>query len=67
MDATTAIYLKLLARKLRRLKVFKPIKTKNGKTLLYGLDIIDKGEIREYPFKDTFTPAIGYIRTRIYR
>jgi cell division protein FtsI (penicillin-binding protein 3) len=65
IDAITAIYLKSLARKLRRLKVFKPIVNRKGVTLLYGLDILEKGEIREYPFGDTLTPAVGYVRTKL--
>ena len=53
--------LKSLAFKLRRLDVFKSIKI-NGKTVLYGLNIYETGEERLYPYKDTLTPVIGFIK-----
>jgi len=53
--------LKSLAFKLRRLNVFKSIKI-NGKTVLYGLTIYETGEERLYPYKDTLTPVIGFIK-----
>jgi len=53
--------LKSLAFKLRRLNVFKSIKI-NGRTLLYGMNIFETGEERIYPYKDTLTPVIGFIR-----
>jgi len=65
IDASTAIYLKSLARKLRGLRVFKTIVNSRGNAVLYGLDIIENGEIREFPLKDTLTPVIGYIRNKI--
>ena len=55
--------LKLLSYKLRRLKVFK-IKKINGTKVLKGLDIYETGETRLYPYKDTLTPVIGYIRKK---
>ena len=55
--------LKLLGFKLRRLKVFKTI-TINGSKMLYGLSIYETGESRIYPYKDTLTPVVGYIRER---
>ena len=53
--------LKSLAYKLRRLDVFKSIKL-NGRTVLYGLNIYETGEERLYPYKDTLTPVIGFIK-----
>lgn len=53
--------LKSLAFKLRRLDVFKSIKI-NGRTVLYGLNIYETGEERLYPYKDTLTPVIGFIK-----
>ncbi len=64
IDATTAIYLKALSKKLRRLKVFRAVTNSKGVSIYYGLDILEKGEVREYPFGDTLTPAIGYIRAK---
>jgi cell division protein FtsI (penicillin-binding protein 3) len=53
--------LKILAFKLRRLKVFKSIKVKE-KTFLHGLSIYSTGEERLYPYIDTLTPVIGYTK-----
>jgi cell division protein FtsI (penicillin-binding protein 3) len=53
--------LKLLAYKLRKLKVFKAIKI-NGSRVVYGLSIYETGEDRIYPYKDTLTPVVGYVR-----
>lgn len=55
--------LKLLAYKLRRLGVFKTIKI-NGSKVLYGLSIYETGETRLYPYKDTLTPVVGYVRKK---
>ncbi|MGB5866312.1 MAG: penicillin-binding protein 2 [Arcobacteraceae bacterium] len=53
--------LKSLAYKLRRLDVFKSIKI-NGRPVLYGLNIYETGEERLYPYKDSLTPVIGFIK-----
>lgn len=55
--------LKLLAYKLRRLKVFKPIYI-NGTRRLFGLDLYETGEQRLYPYEKVLTPFVGYIRKR---
>jgi cell division protein FtsI (penicillin-binding protein 3) len=55
--------LKLLAYKLRKLNVFKAIRI-NGSRVLYGLSIYETGESRLYPYKDTLTPVVGYIRKK---
>jgi len=61
INQKTAKELKSLAYKLRVLDVFTPIK-RNGNTYLHGLDIYETGEERIYPYKDTLTPVLGYIK-----
>jgi len=53
--------LRNLSYKLRKLKVFRPIKTKYG-LILRTIDIQESSENREYIYNDTFAPIIGYIR-----
>ena len=55
-----AQYLKTLAYELRRLHVFTPYKTRSGRLILQGLDILESGEARVYPYGDLLTPVIGY-------
>jgi len=64
IDATTAIFLKSLAHKLRRLGVFRSVKNSRGIDILHGLDILENGEMREFPLKDILTPAMGYVHSR---
>ncbi len=68
-----AMYLKTLAFELRKLKVFIEYELPNGQRVLQGLNVIESGEAREYPYQDLLTPLIGYPRkmeengyTRIY-
>ncbi|MDD2830078.1 MAG: penicillin-binding protein 2 [Sulfuricurvum sp.] len=68
-----AMYLKTLAFELRKLKVFIEYELPNGQRVLQGLNIIESGEAREYPYQDLLTPVMGYPRkmeedgyTRIY-
>ncbi len=68
-----AMYLKTLAFELRKLKVFIEYELPNGQRVLQGLNIIESGEAREYPYQNLLTPLIGYPRkmeengyTRIY-
>jgi len=61
LNAKNAIQLKSLAYKLRKLKVFRATKNRNGINVVYGLDIIEVGEARQFPLKDCLTPIIGYI------
>jgi len=63
IDQKTAKDLKSLAYKLRRLDVFHQIK-RNGNTYMHGLDIYETGEERIYPYKDTLTPVLGYIKAK---
>ena len=63
IDQKTAKELQHLALKLRRLDVFKSIRI-NGRNLLHGLSIYETGEERLYPYKDSLTPVIGFIRER---
>lgn len=60
IDANTAISLKALAYKLRSLGAFKTTINSHGSRVLYGLDIIENGEVRFYPLKDTLSPVLGY-------
>jgi len=56
-----AHYLKKLKRELRRFKVFLELKSKStGLLSRHGLNIIESGESREYPYGNLLTPIIGY-------
>ncbi|MDD2781881.1 penicillin-binding protein 2 [Sulfuricurvum sp.] len=68
-----AMYLKTLAFELRRLGVFVEYETANGQRVLQGLNIIESGEARKYPYGKLLTPLLGYPRkieeegyTRVY-
>ncbi|SHO81067.1 Cell division protein FtsI [Peptidoglycan synthetase] [hydrothermal vent metagenome] len=65
IDEKDAIRLKSLAYKLKRLKVFRPIKNANGVEVVYGLDITEVKESRFYPFDYTLSPITGYIKSKI--
>ncbi|MGB3751318.1 MAG: penicillin-binding protein 2 [Arcobacteraceae bacterium] len=52
-----------LAYKLRRLGVFQS-RNINGRRLLNGLSIYETGEERLYPYEDTMTPVIGFVRKK---
>jgi cell division protein FtsI (penicillin-binding protein 3) len=60
IDARSAKNLNELRFKLRRLEIFKSIKI-NGNKIIHGLKISESGEKRLYPYRDTFTPIIGYM------
>lgn len=60
IDARHAAQLKSLCQKLRKLNVFIPLKKKNRVEIIYGLDIIENGEARIYPYDTTLSPLIGY-------
>jgi len=57
-----AQYLKSLAFELRRLGIFVEYETPSGETILHGLNIVESGEARVYPYGDLLTPLIGYPR-----
>lgn len=68
-----AMYLKTLGFELRRLKVFVEYETSSGQRVLQGLNIIESGEARTYPYGKLLTPLLGYPRkmeeegyTRVY-
>ena len=68
-----AMYLKTLSFELRRLGVFIEYETPNGDRILQGLNIIESGEARSYPYSNLLTPLLGYPRkmeedgyTRVY-
>ena len=56
-----AMQLKSLSYKLKELDVFQSIKTRSGVEVLYGLDIVENGEKRNFPLKDVFSPTLGYV------
>jgi len=64
LNAKQAMQLKSLAYKLRQLKVFRSIKTRSGIEVLYGLDIIEVGESRQFPLHDVLSPVLGYVRKK---
>jgi cell division protein FtsI (penicillin-binding protein 3) len=68
-----AMYLKTLGFELRRLGVFIEYETSSGQRVLQGLNIIESGEARRYPYGKLLTPLLGYPRkieeegyTRVY-
>ncbi|CDF65202.1 peptidoglycan D,D-transpeptidase FtsI family protein [Campylobacter fetus] len=63
IDAKGAAYLKELARKLYKKKVFIAYQDpKTGIVATQGMSIVESGEKRIYMAEDTLTPAIGYIK-----
>lgn len=63
IDPKHAAYLQELASKLFRLGVFRTYKDpETGLAFLRGLSIVESGERRLYPYKDTFTPILGYVK-----
>ena len=61
IGSSTAMQLKSLALKLRRLGVFRSIRTRSGIDVLFGLDIIENGESRRFPLHDVMSPILGYV------
>ncbi len=61
INSRSAIQLKSLSYKLRKLGIFRYVKNKNGIEHLYGLDIIEDKESRYFPQHDILSPIIGYI------
>jgi len=61
INAKHAMQLKNLSYKLRQLNVFQSIKNSSGIEFLYGLDIVENGENREFPLKDVLSPVLGYV------
>ncbi len=64
IEASRAIQLKYLSHQLRHLHVFRSSKDRRGNEILYGLDILEHGEEREFQLKDTLTPVIGYVQSQ---
>ena len=61
INARSAMQLKALSYKLRKLDVFRSIKNRNGIEVVYGLDIIENGESRRFPLHDVLSPVLGYV------
>ena len=56
-----AQYLKKLSFELRRFKVFlELVNSKTGYKSIHGLNILESGESREYPYGNLLTPILGY-------
>ncbi|MCB4779626.1 MAG: penicillin-binding protein 2 [Sulfurovum sp.] len=64
LNAKQAMQLKSLAYKFRRLKIFRSVKIHSGIEVLYGLDIIEIGESRQFPLHDTLSPVLGYVHKK---
>lgn len=63
LDSRSARYVKQLASKLYKLKVFiEYTDIKRKRKFLHGLEVIESGEYRIYPLKDCLTPVIGYVK-----
>jgi cell division protein FtsI (penicillin-binding protein 3) len=62
LDSRMARYVKQLSSRLFKLKVFIEYTDSDTKrTFLHGLSVLESGEYRIYPLKDTLTPVIGYV------
>ncbi len=61
INTRSAMQLKSLAYKLRKLDVFRSVKNRNGIEIVYGLDIIENGESRRFPLQDILSPILGYV------
>jgi cell division protein FtsI (penicillin-binding protein 3) len=57
-----AKHLSRLAYELNQLNVFVDYVTKDGRSHLHSLDILESGETRLYPYNDLLTPLIGYVK-----
>jgi cell division protein FtsI (penicillin-binding protein 3) len=61
LEELRANYLKKLAYELRRFKVFLELKNpKTGIRSIHGLNVLESGESRLYPYGKLLTPLIGY-------
>ncbi|RLA65708.1 MAG: penicillin-binding protein 2 [Epsilonproteobacteria bacterium] len=61
IDAGVAMQLKALSYKLRKLAIFRSIKNRNGIEIVYGLDIIENAQNRQFPLGDVLSPVLGYV------
>ncbi|MDR1976986.1 MAG: penicillin-binding protein 2 [Campylobacteraceae bacterium] len=62
IDSKNAEHLQSLAGKLLKLGVFKSYTRPNGIVFLHGMDIVQSGELRVYPYKDALSPIVGHVR-----
>lgn len=63
ISSKTAEHLQILAKRLFRLGVFVSYKDpETGNAFLRGMSIVESGEVRSYPYIDTLSPVIGYIK-----
>ncbi|BCD68633.1 penicillin-binding protein 2 [Nitratiruptor sp. YY09-18] len=61
IDTKTAYQLKILARKFYQMDFFVPFKVGN-RVYKRGMEIVESGETRVYPYKDALTPVVGYVK-----
>lgn len=61
INSRSAMQLKSLANKLRKLDVFRSVRTRKGIEVVFGLDIIENGESRRFPLVDVLSPILGYV------
>ncbi|MEA1954602.1 MAG: penicillin-binding protein 2 [Campylobacterota bacterium] len=61
ISSKSAMQLKSLAYKFRKLGIFQWVKNRKGIDVLFGLDIIENGESRRFPLKDILSPIVGYV------
>ncbi len=61
INSRSAKNLNELKYKLRRMNVYKAIRV-NGVKIIYGLSVSESGEKRIYPYEDTLTPVVGYMK-----
>lgn len=64
INAKDAAYLKELARKLNKKKIFIAYEDRPGVVRLSGLDIIESGQDRTFMSGRVLTPVIGYVRKK---
>lgn len=60
--AKMAKNLKELSRTLEKEGVFTLKRTKNGRSLRVGIEVIENDFIRNYPYTEFFEPILGYVR-----
>ena len=61
VDTKRAYQLRILAKNLYIQNFFIPYKVEKNRYVVQGLNIIESGEQRVFPYKDTFTPILGYV------
>jgi len=63
IDVRLASDLKILAHRMNRMKIFRPLDPSKPH-LVMGLDIVPDSERRYFPHKNILTPVVGYVQTQ---